>query len=126
MAILGVLAAVVIPNWASTARNKKYDPEISAMFTEISTHEEQYKSEIGNGAYLAEAECPGAPIPAGGDFNANCVTDRIDVGPAARRADGYVDPLHVSGRDRLAGPPCPARRLHASHRRTRSRAAGTT
>jgi|SRR5580704_16820094 type II secretory pathway pseudopilin PulG len=74
MAILGVLAALVIPNWASTARNKKYDPEISAMFTEISTREEQYKSEIGNGAYLAEAECPGAPIPAGGDFNANCVT----------------------------------------------------
>ncbi len=73
IAIIGVLAALVIPNWASTARNKKYDPEISAMFTEISTREEQFKSEIGNGAYQVEAECPGAPIPNGGDFNANCV-----------------------------------------------------
>ena len=73
VAILGVLAALVIPNWASTARNKKYDPEISAMFTEISTREEQFKSEIGNGAYKTETECPAAPIPNGGDFNANCV-----------------------------------------------------
>ena len=74
VAILGVLAAVVLPNWASTSRNKKYDPEISAMFTEISTREEQYKSEQGNGAYLSAAECPSAPSPNGVDFNASCVT----------------------------------------------------
>lgn len=74
IAIIGVLAAVVIPNWASTARNKKYDPELSAMMTEISTREEQYKSETGNGAYLTEAQCPGAPTPNGADFNAGCVT----------------------------------------------------
>lgn len=73
IAILGVLAALVVPNWAATARNRKYDPEISAMFTEISTREEQYKSELGNGAYLDEAQCPTAPIPAGSDFNTNCV-----------------------------------------------------
>ena len=73
IAILGVLAALVIPNWARTARNRKYDPELSAMFTEISTREEQYKQEQGNGAYLDEAQCPAAPIPAGSDFNINCV-----------------------------------------------------
>ena len=74
VAILGVLAALVIPNWAQSARNRKYDPEISAMFTEMSTREEQYKSEVGNGAYLTEAECPGTPTPNGSDFNATCVT----------------------------------------------------
>lgn len=73
IAILGVLAALVVPNWAATARNRKYDPEISAMMTEISTREEQYKAELGNGAYLDEAQCPSAPIPAGSDFNVNCV-----------------------------------------------------
>jgi prepilin-type N-terminal cleavage/methylation domain-containing protein len=73
VAILGVLAALVIPNWAASARNRKYDPEISAMFAEISTREEQYKSEQGNGQYLAEAQCPTAPIPSGSDFNTNCI-----------------------------------------------------
>jgi prepilin-type N-terminal cleavage/methylation domain-containing protein len=73
IAIIGVLAAVVIPNWAQSARNKKYDPELSAMFTEISTREEQYKSEIGNGSYIAEAQCPASPTPSGADFNVNCV-----------------------------------------------------
>jgi prepilin-type N-terminal cleavage/methylation domain-containing protein len=73
IAILGVLAALVIPNWASTARNKKYDPELSAMMTEISTREEQYKSETGNGLYLAEAQCPASPNPNGVDFNATCI-----------------------------------------------------
>ena len=49
VALIGILAAVVIPSWTSTSRNKKYDPEISAMMTEISTREEQYKTEVGNG-----------------------------------------------------------------------------
>jgi prepilin-type N-terminal cleavage/methylation domain-containing protein len=74
VSILGVLAAIVIPNWADSARNRKYDPEISAMFTEISTREEQYKSEQGNGAYLMAAQCPASPSPNGIDFNASCVT----------------------------------------------------
>lgn len=74
VAIVGILAAVVIPNWASTARNKKYDPEITAMFAEIATREEQYKSEVGNGTYLNATTCPSAPNPNGIDFNATCVT----------------------------------------------------
>lgn len=74
VALIGILAAVVIPNWTSTARNKKYDPEISAMMTEISTREAQYKTEVGNGLYLAAAACPATPVPAGTDFNAACVT----------------------------------------------------
>jgi prepilin-type N-terminal cleavage/methylation domain-containing protein len=74
VAIVGVLAAVVIPNWASTSRNKKYDPEITAMTTEISNREEQYKSEVGNGVYLGAATCPASPSQNGIDFNASCVT----------------------------------------------------
>jgi Tfp pilus assembly protein PilE len=75
VALIGILAAVVIPSWTSTARNKKYDPEISAMFTELSTREEQYKSETGNGSYLAiTTACPAAPAPNGADFNTVCVT----------------------------------------------------
>lgn len=74
VAIAGILAAVVIPNWASTARNGRYDPEITAMFAEIATREEQYKSEQGNGMYLGAAACPTAPMPNGIDFNTVCVT----------------------------------------------------
>ena len=78
VAIIGVLAAIVIPNWARTARNKKYDPEVTAMFTEISTREAQYKQEQGNGTYLTVAQCPSAPDPSGIDFNTTCVTSGSD------------------------------------------------
>src|SRR4051812_33336155 len=73
VALIGILAAVVIPSWTSTSRNKKYDPEVSAMFTEISTREEQYKSRLGNGSYLAATACPATPYPNGSDFNTGCV-----------------------------------------------------
>ncbi len=73
VAIIGILAAVVIPNWASTSRNKKYDPEITAMTTEIANREEMYKTEVGNGSYLAAAACPASPSQAGVDFNSSCV-----------------------------------------------------
>lgn len=75
VALIGVLAAIVVPSWTGTARNKKYDPEISAMFTELTTREEQYKSELGNGSYLAiTTACPSSPSPSGIDFNTTCVT----------------------------------------------------
>lgn len=75
VALIGILAAVVIPSWTSTSRNKKYDPEISAMMTELSTREEQYKSELGNGTYLVAPTCPSAPTPNGADFNVGCVVN---------------------------------------------------
>lgn len=70
--LIGILAAVVIPNWTSTSRNKKYDPEISAMMTEISTREQQYKQE--NNKFLDAPTCPTNPQPNGADFNVGCVT----------------------------------------------------
>jgi type IV pilus assembly protein PilA len=73
VAIIGILAAIVIPNWVSTARNKKYDPEVTAMLAEIGVREQQYYQEIGNGVYINAATCPASPSPAGVDFNASCV-----------------------------------------------------
>src|ERR1700733_4246679 len=74
VAVIAGLAAVAIPSWIADSRRGKYDPEISAMFSEISTKEEAYKSEIGNGSYLSAPLCPGAVSPVTGqNFNTICV-----------------------------------------------------
>jgi type II secretory pathway pseudopilin PulG len=110
VALIGILAAVVLPSWVSTSRNKKYDPEVSAMMTELSTREAQYKSEVGNGLYLAATTCPASPAPNGIDFNTSCVsgatawvtlrvnptdslircTYQITVGPDGSTPSGYA------------------------------------
>ena len=56
VAIIGILMAVVIPYFFKEGRKVKADTEVTAMFAEISTREEQYK--IDNGSYGAVAECP--------------------------------------------------------------------
>jgi type II secretory pathway pseudopilin PulG len=73
VAIVAVLAAVVVPYWVRDSRKGKYAPEVTAMFTEISSKEEAYKSE-NNGAYLPTLSCPAAPAPNGQNFNTLCVT----------------------------------------------------
>lgn len=72
VALIGILAAVVVPSWLRESRKGKGDSEINAMFAEIATKEEQYK--IDNAVYLAAAACPSAPSSAGVDFNVTCVT----------------------------------------------------
>jgi prepilin-type N-terminal cleavage/methylation domain-containing protein len=72
VAVIGILAAVVVPSWTRESRKGKGDSEINAMFAEIATKQEQYK--IDNGVYLAASLCPSAPTSAGADFNATCVT----------------------------------------------------
>ncbi|HET7500570.1 MAG TPA: prepilin-type N-terminal cleavage/methylation domain-containing protein [Kofleriaceae bacterium] len=72
VALIGILAAVVVPSWIGEARKTRGDSEINAMFAEIATKEEQYK--LDNGVYLAAAGCPATPSTAGIDFNATCVT----------------------------------------------------
>jgi prepilin-type N-terminal cleavage/methylation domain-containing protein len=72
VAVIGILAAVVVPSWSRESRKGKGDSEINAMFAEIATKQEQYK--IDNGVYLAAPACPSAPSTAGADFNAICVT----------------------------------------------------
>jgi prepilin-type N-terminal cleavage/methylation domain-containing protein len=72
VAMVGILAAVVVPSWIRESRKTKGDSEVNAMFAEIAVKEEQYK--IDNGAYLAAATCPASPSSANVDFNATCVT----------------------------------------------------
>jgi prepilin-type N-terminal cleavage/methylation domain-containing protein len=72
VALIGILAAVVVPSWIGESRKVRGDSEINAMFAEIATKQEQYK--IDNGVYLSASTCPSAPSSAGVDFNATCVT----------------------------------------------------
>ncbi len=74
VAIIAVLAAIVIPAWTKESQKAKADSEVNAMMTEIATKEEQYKSEKGNGAYLAVTTCPSSPVAAGSgtDWAATC------------------------------------------------------
>lgn len=69
--IIGILAAIVVPNWIREGRKAKADTEVAAMFAEIATKEEQYKAE--QGSYLAATQCPtqtNATAPV--DFNTIC------------------------------------------------------
>jgi prepilin-type N-terminal cleavage/methylation domain-containing protein len=68
--IIAVLAAIVVPTFIREGRKAKADTEVAAMFSEIATKEEQYKSE--QGAYLAATQCPSTTSTAGVDFNVVC------------------------------------------------------
>jgi len=61
--IVGILAAIVVPGWASETRKSKARSEISPMFAELANKEGQYKSD--NGSYLTAAACPAAPSTTG-------------------------------------------------------------
>ena len=63
VAIIAVLAVVVVPQFTRESRKVKSEPEVSAMFAEIATRQEQYK--IENGQYLTLAACPSSTTPAG-------------------------------------------------------------
>lgn len=62
-AVLGVLAAVAIPQFAKESRRAKADTEIAPMFAELAVREEQYK--VDTGRYLTAAACPSSPLAAG-------------------------------------------------------------
>jgi type IV pilus assembly protein PilE len=72
--IIAVLAAIVVPTWLSESRKGKYDPEVRAMFAEISAKEEAYKAEQGAGLYrdTPTDACP--PVsPDGTSFTTACL-----------------------------------------------------
>jgi Tfp pilus assembly protein PilE len=73
VAIIAILAKIVVPYFVRESRKAKADTEIAAMFAEISTKEEQYKSD-NNGVYMAATQCPTTTSTAGVDFNSTCVT----------------------------------------------------
>jgi prepilin-type N-terminal cleavage/methylation domain-containing protein len=59
VAVIGILAAVAIPGFFKESRKSRAQTEVSAMFAELATREEQYK--IDNGVYLASPACPATP-----------------------------------------------------------------
>ena len=56
VAIIAVLAIVVIPSFIKESRRAGYTSEVHPMFAEMSTREDQYKTEIGS--YTSAAACP--------------------------------------------------------------------
>ena len=75
VAIIAILAKIVVPYFLREGRKAKADTEVLAMFTEIATKEEQYKSDNSQTAkYYAAAQCPTTTSTAGVDFNSTCVT----------------------------------------------------
>ena len=73
VAIIGVLAAVVIPSFFRESSKAKHGTEVSGMFSELAVKLEQYKIETG--VYpTAAGPCPTTPSVAGLDFTATCAT----------------------------------------------------
>jgi prepilin-type N-terminal cleavage/methylation domain-containing protein len=72
VAIIGILAAVVVPSFLKESSKAKHESEVNAMFAELNVKLEQYKMEASS--YLAAAECPSAgPNKAGYDFSTTCL-----------------------------------------------------
>jgi prepilin-type N-terminal cleavage/methylation domain-containing protein len=58
-AVVGVLAAIAIPQFSGESRRAKADTEIAPMFAELAVRQEQYK--VDNSRYLTTAACPATP-----------------------------------------------------------------
>lgn len=71
VAIIAILATVVLPHWLRDSRKAKARSEVSAMFSELATKEEQYL--LDNPGYLPTAACPSAPASQGQDAT-GCAT----------------------------------------------------
>ena len=75
VAIIAILAKLVVPYFLREGRKAKADTEVLAMFTEIATKEEQYKSDNSAAAtYMAATQCPSTTSTAGVNFNTTCDT----------------------------------------------------
>src|ERR1044071_7811519 len=59
LAVIGILAAGATPAFSKKSRKSRGKTEVSSMFAERATREEQYK--IDNGTYLASPACPATP-----------------------------------------------------------------
>lgn len=62
VAIVGALAAIALPTFASESRKAKGDAEVGAFFAELAVREEQYA--IERGAYLSTGTGESATFPA--------------------------------------------------------------
>ena len=69
--LLAILVAIAAPVFMSETRKTSGASEVTAMFAELSSKEEDYK--VDNGVYLVAAACPAAPAQAGQPA-ASCLT----------------------------------------------------
>jgi len=72
VAVVAILAAIAIPAWLRDSAQKKARSEVSTMFAEIATKEEQYMAENSTwfptgttGAQYSTGFCPSTPNAAG-------------------------------------------------------------
>lgn len=75
VAILGVIAVIVIPNFMQDSTRGKAKSEISAVFAELSNREDQFKLESSTAAYMSAAACPAAATTAGTNVVTTPCTD---------------------------------------------------
>jgi prepilin-type N-terminal cleavage/methylation domain-containing protein len=73
VAVVAILAAIVVPLFMSEGRKVKASSEVSAMFAELSTKQEQYKLELGK--YLDVPACPATPSAFDQDITP-CITSQ--------------------------------------------------
>ena len=101
VAIIAILAKIVVPYFLRESERRKPIPRSLAMFTEIATKEEQYKSDNSAAAtYMAATQCPTTTSTAGVDFNTTCVTSGTGWYTMRVNATEHEDPLQVHRDDR--------------------------
>src|SRR5258706_10124514 len=76
VAVVGVLAAVVIPAFAREMRRGRYDAEVNAVVAELQQKEYMYKQD--NGRWKPVALCPSAPSDTGYSVDSACMTSGGD------------------------------------------------
>ena len=70
LAVVAALAVLAVPTFFRESRKVRGKSEVTTMFAELSTKEDQYK--VLTSSYLSAAACPSAPSSAGQDASA-CV-----------------------------------------------------
>jgi prepilin-type N-terminal cleavage/methylation domain-containing protein len=70
--LIGILAAIALPSFASETRKSKGDSEVAAFFAELGVREEQYAVE--NGKYLSTGASESTTFPATATPNGTAIT----------------------------------------------------
>jgi prepilin-type N-terminal cleavage/methylation domain-containing protein len=94
VAIIAVLAAVVVPTFMKESTRGRNKSEISPMFAELGTREEQYKQE--NGSYLPAPACPTAASNSGTDMTAAACSTTAGQPWVSMRVSPSETTLHCS------------------------------
>jgi prepilin-type N-terminal cleavage/methylation domain-containing protein len=75
VAIIGILAIFVIPNFMKESTRGQEKSEASPVFAELANREDQYKQESSTGVYLSAAACPTSASSSGTDVVTTPCTD---------------------------------------------------